>query len=88
MSPSIVIFFLKGLIILEIEGDKSLSIRWALLASQAIGKSTAINLLKSEDVLSTLKGLKKLGVKFKLSNNKCEINGMGINGYKYKKILL
>ena len=25
---------------LEIEGDKSLSIRWALLASQANGKST------------------------------------------------
>ena len=71
--------------VLEIEGDKSLSIRWALLASQAIGKSTAVNLLKSEDVLSTLKSLKKLGVKFKLSNNKCEINGMGINGYKYKK---
>ena len=40
--------------ILEIEGDKSLSIRWALLASQAKGKSKSINLLKSEDVLSTL----------------------------------
>ena len=48
---------------LEIEGDKSLSIRWALLASQAIGKSTSTNLLKSEDVLNTLKCLKKLGVK-------------------------
>ena len=40
--------------VLEIEGDKSLSIRWALLASQANGKSKSINLLKSEDVLSTL----------------------------------
>ena len=40
---------------LEIEGDKSLSIRWALLASQAIGKSTSTNLLKSEDVLNTLR---------------------------------
>ena len=48
---------------IEIEGDKSLSIRWALLASQAIGKSTSMNLLKSQDVLSTLKCLKKLGVK-------------------------
>ena len=38
-----------------IEGDKSLSIRWALLASQATGKSSAINILKSEDVLNTLK---------------------------------
>ena len=37
-----------------IDGDKSLSIRWALLASQALGKSRAYHLLKSEDVLSTL----------------------------------
>ena len=39
---------------LSIEGDKSLSIRWALLASQALGKSTSTNLLMSEDVLDTL----------------------------------
>ena len=38
--------------ILEIEGDKSLSIRWALLASQAIGRSKSSNILKSEDVLN------------------------------------
>ena len=35
---------------INVEGDKSLSIRFALLASQAIGKSRAFNLLKSEDV--------------------------------------
>ena len=63
---------------LKIEGDKSLSIRWALLASQAVGKSSAKNILKSEDVLSTLKCLKKLGVKIKLSKNKCIMNGVGI----------
>ncbi len=71
--------------ILEIEGDKSLSIRWALLASQANGKSKSLNLLRSEDVLSTLDCLKKLGVKIKLKKNICEINGLGLNGYKYKK---
>ena len=71
--------------VLEIEGDKSLSIRWALLASQAIGKSTAFNILRSEDVLSTLNCLRKLGVKVKLFKNKCEIHGVGINGYSYKK---
>ena len=70
--------------ILEIEGDKSLSIRWALLASQATGKSKSTNLLKSEDVINTLKCLKKLGVKFKLLKNGCEIIGAGLNGYKYK----
>ena len=70
---------------LLIEGDKSLSIRWALLASQAVGKSTAKNILKSEDVLNTLNCLRKLGVKIKLIRNTCIITGMGINGYKYKK---
>ena len=71
--------------VIEIEGDKSLSIRWALLASQANGKSTSTNLLKSEDVLSAIDCLKKLGVKVRINKNKCEINGLGINGYNYKK---
>ncbi len=70
---------------LRIEGDKSLSIRWALLASQATGKSSAKNILVSEDVLNTLKCLRALGVKVKLNKNKCEIKGLGINGFKYKK---
>ena len=69
----------------QIEGDKSLSIRWALIASQAVGKSSAINILKSDDVLSTLNCLRKLGVRVSLFKNRCIINGLGINGYKYKK---
>ncbi len=72
---------------LEIEGDKSISIRWALLASQATGKSKALNILKSEDVISTLNCLKKLGVKIRFSRNVCEINGLGLNGYKYNKLI-
>ena len=39
---------------LIVDGDKSLSIRWALLASQASGISKSYNLLKSEYVLNTL----------------------------------
>ena len=74
--------------ILKIEGDKSLSIRWALLASQGSGKSTSTNLLKSEDVMSTLQCLKKLGVKIKIHKDKCEINGVGLNGYKYRKNII
>jgi len=73
--------------IIEIEGDKSLSIRCALLASQATGKTKIINLLKSEDVLNTLNSLKKLGVKYRFNKKICEINGLGLNGYKYKKNL-
>ena len=70
---------------INIEGDKSLSIRWALLASQASGKSKSFNLLKSEDVIDTLKCLKKLGTKIRLTKKFCEIKGRGLNGYKYKK---
>ena len=70
---------------ISVDGDKSLSIRWALLASQAKGKSRAYKLLKSEDVISTLSCLKKLGVKINFKNKFCEINGEGLNSYSYKK---
>ena len=56
-----------------VDGDKSISIRWALIASQAIGVSKASNLLKSEDVLNTLECLKKLGVKIIFKKNICKI---------------
>ena len=71
---------------IKVDGDKSLSIRFVLLASQAIGKSKAYNLLKSEDVVSTINCLKKLGVKIKWDkkNNFCLINGNGLNSYVYK----
>ena len=72
---------------IDIDGDKSLSIRWALLASQAIGKSRAYEILKSEDVLSTLDCLKKLGVKIKFKKDYCEIVGRGLNSYIYKNNL-
>ena len=73
---------------LSIEGDKSLSIRWALIASQSESISRSYNLLLSEDVINTLKCLRKLGVKVKISKKFCEINGVGLNGFKYKKNLI
>ena len=73
---------------ITVSGDKSLSIRWALLASQATGKSRAYNLLMSEDVITTLDALKKLGIKIIFKNRYCEIFGNGINGFKYKKNLI
>ena len=74
---------------IKIEGDKSLSIRWALFASQSKGISRSYNLLKSDDVLNTLNCLKKLGVKVRFKKNFCEIKGNGLNGFKYnKKIIL
>ena len=72
---------------INIDGDKSLSIRWVLLASQATGKSKGYNLLMSEDVIAALDSINKLGIKFKLYKDYCEIYGNGINGFKYKKNL-
>ena len=72
---------------INVTGDKSLSIRWVLLASQATGKSKAYNLLMSEDVLAAIESIKKLGIKVKIYKNYCEIIGNGINGFKYKKNL-
>tara|TARA_B100000579_G_scaffold179862_1_gene146575 strand:- start:1126 stop:2511 length:1386 start_codon:yes stop_codon:yes gene_type:complete len=71
-----------------VSGDKSLSIRCVLIASQATGKSKFYNVLMSEDVLSTLNVIKKLGIKVKVSKNYCEIHGNGINGFQFKKNLL
>ena len=51
---------------LNVEGDKSLSIRWVLISSLSKKKSTSYNLLKSEDVLSAISCIKKLGSKVKI----------------------
>jgi len=73
--------------VIQVDGDKSLSIRWVLLASQAIGKSKSYNLLMSEDVMAALDSIKRLGVKVKIKKNFCEIFGNGINSFKYKENL-
>ena len=70
---------------ISIPGDKSISIRWVLISSLANGVSTAKNLLISEDVLATIRAIKKFGVKVILKKDICIIHGVGINGYKYKK---
>ena len=72
---------------IKVSGDKSLSIRWVLLASQTTGRCKAYNLLMSEDVLTAIESIKKLGIKAKIYKNYCEIIGNGINGFKYKKNL-
>ncbi len=70
-----------------VSGDKSLSIRWVLFSSLANGVSKAKNLLISEDVLTAINAIRKLGIKVKLTKKFCKIYGKGINGYKYKKNL-
>ena len=48
-----------------VSSDKSLSIRCVLLSSIAVGRSKIFNLLESEDVINSLKIIKKLGVNYK-----------------------
>jgi 3-phosphoshikimate 1-carboxyvinyltransferase len=70
---------------IRVSGDKSLSIRWILLASLASGISRSKNLLISEDVLAAIQAIKKLGIKVILKNKECKIYGKGLDGYKYRK---
>ena len=74
--------------IISVEGDKSLSIRWVLISSLSKKKSTAFNLLESEDVMSAIRCIKKLGSKVKFSKDKCEIVGNGLNFNNEKKLVL
>ena len=70
---------------IEVSSDKSISIRTILLASQAIGISRISNLLEYEDVLNTLKTIKKLGIKYKKKKKFYEIYGYGLNGFVIRK---
>ncbi len=71
-----------------VDGDKSLSIRFVLLSSLSQGKCIAINLLRSDDVMSIINCIKKLGIKIKLNKKKCEVVGKGLFGYKFKNDLI
>ena len=49
--------------IINVDSDKSISIRSFLIGAISQNISTTNNVLESDDVLSTIKCLKKLGVK-------------------------
>ena len=58
-----------------VPGDKSCSIRYFFLASQAYGLSRAKGILESEDVFSTIKALTKLGVRIVKKKKKSGLYG-------------
>ena len=68
-----------------IDGDKSISIRTLLLGSQAYGKTFIENILLSEDIISSINCLKKLGIKISLNKKNCIVHGNGLNGFEFKK---
>ena len=74
--------------IINVDGDKSISIRSLIFASMACGESKIQNLLESEDVLNTINCLKVLGVKIKKKNRSYQIDGLEKNNFNYKKNLI
>ena len=74
--------------IIRVPGDKSISIRFVLFASQAKGVSKAYNLLMSEDVIAALEAIKKLGIKVLIKKQYCEVFGKGLNSFRYKNNLV
>lgn len=73
--------------IINIPGDKSISQRALMFASLCYGSVKIYGLLKSTDVMNTLKSLKLLGIKVSLKKNFCEILGTGGFFIKPNKIL-
>ena len=71
--------------IIEVDGDKSLSIRSLLIGSQSYGLCKIKNLSKSDDILSTVEGLKKLGVKIFFKKKICYLYGNGLNSFNFRK---
>ena len=73
--------------VIYVDGDKSLSIRSLLIGSQSYGICKINNLPKSEDIMSTIAGLQKLGVKISLQGNTCSVYGKGLNSFNFKKYI-
>ncbi len=73
---------------IRVSSDKSISIRSILLASQAVGISEITNLLESEDVINTLKTVKKLGINYKKKRGVYHVEGFGLNGFDIKKKII
>ena len=71
-----------------VDPDKSISIRSFLIGSISNNVSYANNVLESEDVISSIECLKKLGVKIlKIKKKKYKIFGKGLGSLRAKKNL-
>ena len=64
---------------IEVDADKSMSIRSFLIGAIAQNISSIKNALESDDVISTIKCLKKLGVKIKKISKKLNVPSHNIH---------
>jgi 3-phosphoshikimate 1-carboxyvinyltransferase len=65
-----------------VAGDKSISHRALMLASQALGVTTITGLLEGEDVLNTAAALRQMGVNIRKNDSEWHVDGVGIGGLK------
>ena len=73
---------------INVDADKSISIRSFLIGAISENLSTVNNVLESEDVYSTINSLKKLGIKIKKQRaKKYLIFGKGLGSLRTKKII-
>ena len=70
---------------IEVDSDKSISIRSLLISAISRNISSIKNILESDDVKSTIECLKRLGVKIK-KNGIYHVKGKGLGSLHAKKI--
>ena len=69
----------------QIPGDKSISHRAIIIPSISSGLCKVTNILKSDDVLHTLKAFKSMGVKIEENGETLIIHGKGLNSLRDPK---
>jgi 3-phosphoshikimate 1-carboxyvinyltransferase len=71
--------------VVELPGDKSISHRYAILASLAEGTSEIRNYSSSADCLSTIECMRKLGIELDITKEFVRVVGKGLDGLKAPK---
>ena len=70
--------------VIKVDSDKSISIRSLLIGSISQNVSKITNILKSEDVFSTIECLKKLGIKIVKKKTGYYVYGKGLGSFRAK----
>ena len=73
---------------LEVPGDKSISHRYAMLASLAEGQSEITHFSAATDCRSTLDCFTRLGVKIEIEGDRVRVAGLGLEGLRRPRSVL
>ena len=67
---------------IEVPGDKSISHRALMFGAIAKGQTRIMNLLRGEDVMSTMQALREVGVEIEDLGQEVLVHGRGFEGFK------